>query len=131
MNAALLYLVEYELLIFYYTMIYMELASDPVSVRAKKSEKLENNNISFPSTLRPAGKWKSASDVSCILDTLSSSAIDSMAADMPAEVLITTECPKRDYTFSSKLVRQGRMWGDLLHSHRLSTGVLILKTSIL
>ncbi|XP_050685764.1 uncharacterized protein LOC126980190 isoform X2 [Eriocheir sinensis] len=53
----------------------------------------------------PAGNWKTASDVSCILDTLSSSAIDRMAVDMPAEVLITTECPKRDYTFSSTLFK--------------------------
>lgn len=81
--------------------------------------KLKNYNASFPSTLRPPGKWKTASDVSCILDTLSSSAIDRIAADMPAEVLITTECPKRDYTFSSKLVRLGqrRGGGDALHLH--------------
>lgn len=86
-------------------MIYIGLASN---LDIKKTRgKAENYNLRFPLILRPAANWKTASDVSCILDTLSSSGIDRIAADMPAEVLITTECPNRDFTFSNIPVSYG------------------------
>lgn len=78
------------------------MTSDPPKV--KKIGKVVRNlkaTTMFPLPLRSGENWKTATDVTCILDTLSSSGIDRIADKIPDEVFITTECPKRDYTFSN------------------------------
>ncbi|KAK8394042.1 hypothetical protein O3P69_006319 [Scylla paramamosain] len=45
--------------------------------------------------------WKTADNVSCILDTFSSEGISRIASELPADVLITTGCPQRSNQFMS------------------------------